>query len=368
MIRSVLLVLALAGCDVLWNIDRVPDNGDGGLGGEGMQQPVCTMVGNYGAGVRGGMFTHCVPRDAVDVTLDHDFSTSSNPMCRYFTTSLAHGVTVCVIEGKTITVSGSVTVSGQAALVLAAADTMTIAGKLDLSLVTAAGSTPPFCSLVLGSGENGVSGTVGGGGGGASFKRIGGSGGLGASATKARPGMKQDFPDDIRGGCPGGDGGDGTGTGGTGGGGGGAVYLIAKTAIHLTQAGVINASGRPGHAGGNTSGGGGGGAGGFIGIDSNVFTYEAIGAAVFANGAGGGGGGNGSTAGGPPLSPSVPAAGGTPNGGTGAANDSQGGDGVNGMTNGGGGGGGGEGHIVIFTPTPIPADRAHLSPDPTDDI
>jgi hypothetical protein len=362
------LILALSGCDALWNIDKIPETGDGGLGGEGMVDSACTMVGKYGGGLRGGMFTHCVLREAGDVVLDHDFSTNSNTQCRYFTTGLSPGVTVCVIEGKTITVTGSVAVSGQASLVLAAADTLTIAGKLDLSQVTAAGSTPSFCGPLLGSGDNGLGGTVGGGGGGGSFKRIGGAGGMGTGA-KAKPGMKLDFPDDIRGGCPGGDGGNGSmGTGGLGGGGGGAVYLIAKTAIHITQNGSINASGRPGTAGGNKSGGGAGGAGGFIGIDSKVFTYDPAGAWVFANGAGGGGGGAGSTAGGPPLSPPVSAIGGTPNGGPGAANDSQGVDGGTDSTNGGGGGGGGEGHLVIFTPDLTPADRAHLSPDPTLDL
>ncbi|MEO8554702.1 MAG: hypothetical protein ABI678_32215, partial [Kofleriaceae bacterium] len=82
MIRSVLLVVALAGCDVLWNIDKVPDTVlRDALSGDtsGLADANCaageTPIGGYGfAGT--GLFHVCAPPSAA-VILSEDINTDA---------------------------------------------------------------------------------------------------------------------------------------------------------------------------------------------------------------------------------------------------------------------------------------------------
>jgi hypothetical protein len=253
----------------------------------------------------------------------------------------------CVIAADSITVTGTVNVTGSRALVLVAVTTITVSGTLDVSshrggqqgaasdASTCNGGTAP-----TGAHDGGAGGSFGGAGGdGAGGAGKGVAGGVLAATS-------------LHGGCPGQDGGGGS--PGTHGHGGGAVYLIADGSIMVT--GTIDASGAGATGGQATqSGGGGGGAGGMIGLDSPAITAGNI----FANG---GGGGEGGTAGGnpggsgqDPMQALQAAAGGSGSssggdGGAGAAAaalaGAVGAPGTGGAGN--GGGGGGAGVIKIF--------------------
>jgi hypothetical protein len=226
---------------------------------------------------------------------------------------------LCVVAGKTITVTGAFVATGSRALVMIAADTLIVqaGGSIDASSRTsngprkgAAANTGTCSSLNRGGSDSGG----GGGGAGGSFGTVGGNGGSGDGNDNGSPkngaspgaavGMAQATPTILRGGCPGSAGGDGSANvnnaGGPAGDGGGAVYLIAVNTI--TVAGDVFASGGGGGARaggtGQEEGGGGGGAGGMIGLDARTINVTGH---VVANGGGGGGGGTtdrGGTAGG----------------------------------------------------------------------
>jgi hypothetical protein len=268
----------------------------------------------------------------------------------------------CVIAGASISVPGTVHVTGTKPLVLVATGTIDIPGALDSSSKRATGQVGAAslsCSSVVM-----VPGASSGGAGG-SFGTKGGNGGGGAGAATGGTAGDAVSPTTLRGGCRGQDG-NGTNKG-AGGGGGGALYLISNTSI--TVGGSINASGAGGSAGTtNASGGGGGGAGGFIGLDAPTVSSAGT---IIANG-GGGGEGSGSVTPGNPggdVTGLGPAAGGS-------AGSATGGDGGNGATgtldptaggssnNGGGGGGGGVGIVRLDRAASI-GGGGTVSPAPT---
>ena len=370
MVRGLLLVIALGGCDIVFHIDAIPagdarnsgDPIDGQLDGP---PPVCTLVGHHGA-ANAGFIQYCVHTDKQPLDLKGPFDTTANPMCDYVTTNGADANPVCVVSARTISVTTKLVVTGDKPLVLAALDTITITAMIDL---TGGGGANPGSCTTAGIGGTGASTSTGGGGGGGGggWATLGGKGGVGKPGTQASGGAAVGLPVDIRGGCPGGPGGSGpTGTPGQGGHGGGAIYLAAHTAIHVSTTGAIDASGTGG-AGGNAmdGGGGGGGAGGLIAFDSPVVTFDfdqAPGAKLWANG-GGGGGGGGAVGSNGHLStdPTLAGMGGSPNGGNGAVGTNNGNPGIANTVSGGGGGGGGQGFIVMFTTSPLVLD-SNISP------
>jgi hypothetical protein len=299
------------------------------------------------------------------------------------------GPELCVVAGTTVTVAGTLTVTGSRALVLIGATTLGVPGTLDVSSTLntnprrGAGANTGACQNA--SAADSDSGGAGGGGGG-SFATKGGNGGTGdlndsgnprGTARGGNAGNALPAPTFLRGGCRGGDGGaaDNQHNHGRGGDSGGAVYLIAATSISIT--GDVFASG----AGGNTDpdatgaeeGGGGGGTGGMIGIDAPVI---AISGRVAANGGAGGGGGALNAGGahggdGSTINWNARASKGTRamdpagDGGDGAPGTAVGQiDNLNGTSSDGGGGGGGGGLGVIWIDGTV-TDGSKVSPAPT---
>ncbi|HET9989562.1 MAG TPA: hypothetical protein VFQ65_13615 [Kofleriaceae bacterium] len=369
--RVLLPVFALSGCDVVFHIDAIQEGSGGGIPDAPIPTDgvaACSLVGKYGAG-SAGLMRYCVHTDSTPLELGGAFDTTANQMCDYSASAGADMNPVCVVSARTIAVTTGLVVTGDKPLVLAALDTITIAAAVDLT--GGPGEDPSACTLA-GAGDGGASNSSGsagggGGGGGGGWQTKGGKGGLGKVGTAALGGGTTPTVVDIRGGCRGGTGGAGsTGFGGNGGTGGGAIYLTARTAIHISSAGSINASGRGGQGGAVSDGGaGGGGSGGLIAFDSPTVTFDTIdapGAMVFANGGGGGAGGN-AVGGAISMTAGIGATGGIPNGGTGAMANGPGGIGGAGSTNGGGGGGGGQGFIVVFSPmNQVVSDPSHISP------
>jgi hypothetical protein len=209
---------------------------------------------------------------------------------------------LCVIAARTITVQGTVTVTGKRALVLIGADTVTVAASATLDASSARspqhggpGADPGACTK-SGNGDNSDNGSGGGAGGSLATKGGNGgpgnlNGGPGNSAKGGTAGAAQPAPAVLLGGCPGGKGGDGqNNNGGAGGSGGGALYLIAGSSITIT--GDVFASGAGGDGTPNNNGfqqgGGGGGSGGMIGLEAPMIKIDGR---IAANGAAGGGGG-----------------------------------------------------------------------------
>ncbi|TMQ05405.1 MAG: hypothetical protein E6J90_41855 [Deltaproteobacteria bacterium] len=302
------------------------------------------------------------------------------------------GPELCVIAATSITVGGTLTVTGTRPLVLIGADSVSVLGTLDLSSTTSttprrtgAGGNPgqPLCvNPAAPENDNGGAG----GGAGASLGTKGGDGGTGDlnnSGTpangSARGGVASaalGAPALLRGGCRGGNGGDADAQhrGGAGGDGGGAVYLIAGNTI--TVSGDVFASGAGGdttpNTGGAEQGGGGGGTGGMIGLDAPTVSVSGH---VVANGGGGGGGGalNGGTAGGDGTTASwnTRAASGSPGtGGTGSVAAGAPGTAIKlvDMLKGGdadaGGGGGGGGLGIIWIDGKLDSAVMMISPAP----
>jgi hypothetical protein len=346
-VRAVLVTTALLsapGCNQILGIGNLH------LGDVAVDAPGQTCYGQTG-----GLFRYCpdaVPTEPL--TLSGQIDTGTDSRCDVI--PQAGGPDLCVLAGGTVGVADT-TVAGMRALVIVAADTLTVDGTLDLSSeggpggrVGAAAST---CRANNGtSNQNGA-----GGGGGGSFTISGGTGssegggGGGGTANTVAP-----APTVIRGGCAGGNGGDGNQiTGAVGANSGGAVYLIGGAKISIT--GAVFASGA-GADGGMPpkAGGGGGGSGGLIGLDAPAIDVGA--GTLAANGGGGGEGGSQNNSGdhgddGTTTSYDQRANGGTGNAGTngghgGALPDATGESAMTGNQTGGGGGGGAAGVIWVI--------------------
>jgi hypothetical protein len=397
-VKSVGLAAMLAACNfqassaVITPADGSSTPGPGSDAGSGVDTPgpppidalVC-----FGRGVVRVCFD-AAPTQAVTLPgSQNPLDTSVDTSCTVIVTQ-SGGPELCVIAGKTVTVSGSFAAIGARPLVLLGTDAVNVTNALDVSSTRGgrhgAGANAAACPAAT-TGKNDSGG--GGGGAGGSFGTVGGSGGLGdrnnnlpptGTAAGGTPGAAQATPPVLRGGCKGTSGGDGADTdaghiGGAGGDGGGAVYLIAGATI--TISGSVFASGAggsvaPGSAG-FEQGGGGGGSGGMIVLDAPTIQVPGR---IAANG-GAGAGGGASNGGAPGDDGSTAMWDKRAQGGGGARNagpNNDGGDGAPGSTfnaatsmdggigdAAGGGGGGGLGLVLtwgnvtgtMISPTPI---------------
>lgn len=382
-------------------VDASPpgDTGGGGGsdGGSGSGSAACTGSpdGHYGSGqmLQVTLSSPVMTQLALTSDVDTDLASCLSGV----TLTPSPSTPVCVLAAQTITITGTVRVTGSKPLVLVADQALTIASGAALDLVgnrvvdatttgQAAGAGTGVCAT-----QDSDNGDPAGGGPGGSFATKGGDGGSPGPDAAGSIGAA------FQGGCNGGDGGDNStsnATGGKGGGGGGAIYLFAGCSIEID--GTVNASGAGGSGGGQGTpgsgppqnnppergaGGGGGGAGGFIGIDAPSVTVHGT---LLANGGGGGEAGDPDHAGAmgqtPPSSPipTSPA--------TGGSSQSAGGDGGNGwglngsgqgvsatigrtvrnlmgqIVESGGGGGGGAGAIYIDAKTTPDTSAATISP------
>ena len=317
-----------------------------------------------------GTYQVCVQKPAATVALTGAFDTDTSNKCTNPFSGWAGGQPMsCFVVGTTITVTGTLTVTGSRPLVLVASNSITVNGTLDASSHIAGATSGPGSPFGTCAGSNGSNNSNGGGGGaGGSFMTAGGDGSDGTGGARGTAGPAVAAPTVLRAGCDGHIGGTGTGGGtsknpGPAGNGGGVVYLVAVNSITLASGSVIDASGAGGSAPGanNSAGGSGGGSGGMIKLDAPTIT--ATGAIVMANGGGGGTGStsntNGNNGNDPSTgAPTTPAAGGLASGQAGA-----GGDGFAGATGatagsptsgsnrnpGGSGGGGGGGYVESST-------------------
>jgi hypothetical protein len=292
-------------------------------------------------------------------TVDHDqfLATSRDPDLRIIVAA-----SVQLAGGSTLRVTGTLPFA------IAAWQTITIAGVID---VGARGPMGGPSSRTCAGITEGQTDTGGGGGGGAGgFGGAGAAGGMGdlngpGSSAGGTGGPALTLPTSIVGGCAGAKGGDGDDLGGVGGAGGGAIAIAAAGSIDVS--GTVRAGGGGGNGGvgtgGGDSGGGGGGAGGMIVLESPSIDLD--GATLAANGGGGGEGsesGNPGAAGQNGLDATTRAAGGTggtsigADGGTGGAlDDVDGSSPTEHLNAGGGGGGGGAGFIIVRAATKVGA-------------
>ncbi|HEY0483664.1 MAG TPA: hypothetical protein VGD37_39365 [Kofleriaceae bacterium] len=342
-----------------------------------------------------GLVTVCLDKAPTDAVLLGNSIDTTGSSCMQVVSQASGGPELCVIAGKSVTVSATVVATGSRALVLIGADLVHVVGTLDASSKHPVGgpgsgrkgaAAGTGTCAAAGAGKNDAGG--GGGGAGGSLGTTGGAGGDGdgnntgqpvGKSTGGSPGAAQTPPAVLRGGCSGGAGGDGANTdashtGGAGGEGGGAIYLIAGQMIVVD--GDIFASGAGGSATsgpqGAEQGGGGGGSGGMIGLDAP--TIQVSGRIAANGGAGGGGGadrgggdgGDGSTALWNTRAP--PGQGDTNpqgNGGNGAAGTAIGMAGQLDVADAAGGGGGGGGGLGIVWIDGMLSAGAMISPAPT---
>ena len=165
MVRGLLLVIALSGCDIVFRIDAIP-TGDARTSGDPDAQldgppPVCTLVGHHGA-ANAGFIQYCVHTDKQPLDLKGPFDTTANAMCDYVRSNGADANSVCVVSAKTISVTTKLVVTGDKPLVLAALDTITVTALIDL---TGGGGADPDACMTSGTGGTGASRASGGGGG-----------------------------------------------------------------------------------------------------------------------------------------------------------------------------------------------------------
>ncbi|HEU0035945.1 MAG TPA: hypothetical protein VFQ53_35280 [Kofleriaceae bacterium] len=303
-----------------------------------------------------------------------------------------NGEPIAIWVVGSLAITGSVTATGDASVVLASATALTIGadGVLDLGArglvpgpggqlggtFRTAGAGCGGGGAPTGTGTSGDTGSTNGGAGGGGFGTNGGAGGSGVGGPGAA-GNASACADLLVTTLVGGSGGGGGDTSGTvpgpfGGGGGGALQLTAMG--ELTIQGRITVGGGGGRtAEGNSRDGAGGGSGGTVFLEAPVLTLGPS-AGVFANGGGGGSAsaGAGSACSGPLAEdgkPSLVAAAGSRCasgfGGNGAAGDAPASAGQS--ANAAGGGGGGLGQIVTRT---LPGHEptiatSNLSPAPT---
>ena len=299
-------------------------------------------------------------------------------------------VRVISVSSFTVELGGSLRVTGSLPLVIAAWDSITITGRIDVNSqrggATAAGANPMECMASTPGGAAPDAGSGGGGAGG--FQGIGGDGGSAGFPMVAMGGMggaaatMSTLAASVRGGCPGAP----SGAAGPGavapatpassaapGAGGGALQLTAQRSIAI--AGRLLAGGAGGSGGplASSAGGGGGGSGGYLGLEAPAISVTG---ALAANGGGGGGGagtdrpgGDGADANAGATAARGGAGGGamggcTGDGGSGTLAATVNGGDANNMARvcGGGGGGGAAGVIAVRSPAYVAAPTANISP------
>lgn len=206
---------------------------------------------------------------------------------------------------KSMTLSGTTTVTGTRGLMIVSDGAIEISATLDVSAnlqVNGPGGGPGSCD-----GQDAMAASFPGGGGGAGNGDVGATGGT--SNNEANPGggagaLHADVDlEPLVGGCEGGVSVlNGNACTSGFGGGGGAVQLVSRTEVRLVTAGVIDASGGGGRSaragvGGCIStsirGGGGGGAGGSVLIEAPQVRLEGGAVVISTKGGGGSAGGVG---------------------------------------------------------------------------
>jgi len=281
---------------------------------------------------------------------------------------------VFVVQSAAVPASTTWVAHGANGFVLFAADTIDVAGTIDVGAVAdasgphatrgGAGSTRAPCegqngpykfSLPAGAGAGGGGGATSGGNGADTAPDMAGSTSGGPGGTSCA----QPSTTPLRGGNGGGAGGTENFMvlGGAGGGGGGAIALVAMTSITID--GAVAAPGAGGATIANGSGGGGGGGGGAVFLESLDVTVRG---ALTANGGGGGPASNASPmpASGQRghLADAMPAAGGTNAGAGGAGTTAP----TSGQTATAGGGGGGAVGTIEIRSVRSSVSAATLSP------
>jgi hypothetical protein len=259
-----------------------------------------------------------------------------------------------VFRFKSLSIAGTLKVSGSAPLALVVDGDVAITGTLDVSADgTTSGpgirSTATTCDGGNGTGANNSSTSPGGGGAGRyqnAFKGgdaegiAGGTGGAVLSDADIVP---------LQGGCKGGKAiavENNIAYAAQGGGGGGSVQIVSRTQISITGSGKIDASGGGGQTGIAATGwigGGGGGSGGGVLLEAPQVVLDGANVVISTKGGGGAGGGGGAVAGSDGGTASGAASGGTaPSAGAGGAGGTETlapGSGANHNSSGGGGGG-----------------------------
>lgn len=320
-------------------------------------------------------FRACVdPKPTVAKTFSGALTIDTEGECTLVQTQ-AGPPAVCVLAYEDITIEAGTELRavGRRPLVLAAINSIVIAGGVDVAShgaeAGAGANTGGDCDAIAGAQSANTNAGGGGGAGGAHAQR-GGEGGLGAGSTAGGAPTDGLGVARIRGGCRGSRGGkSAAGAGGDAGFGGGAIYFVANGTIHVADSALITASGGGGGAPGTRGGGGGGGAGGFIGLQAPTCT---LGAAVRMLAIGGGGASGGGSSGsgnpggeavGPMATKLVTGPAGAGDGGIGELG--AGGPGGPGTNGGGGGGGGGSGGVIGFDCENAPGTRPTIAPAPT---
>jgi hypothetical protein len=369
------LLLALTGCNKIFNISDPVDDVDGG----GVDDVSATTDARRCFGTELEVCLDPLPTDPI-ADLSGTLDTETSPSC------LASVAAACVVAATDVTVPSGKTlqVTGSRPLVVIATGTLTIAGTLDASSHAVPVKAGPGA---LGATCNAFAATPSarGGGAGGSFAGLGGSGAGAITPTTGNGGEPPAVITTIefRAGCPGQNSGGPTANRfGLGGLGGGAVYVMAGTAIDVS--GSVTASGAPGTGGectdasaclggsGNAHGAGGGGSGGMIILEAPVVSVTG---AVFADGGGGGEGSSSTINGNDGKVPDGNAA--APGGGLEAGAPSNGGNGGAGShaaiaaanaepgdDPGAGGGGGGGAGVIRLHGAPSIAGGGSVSPAP----
>lgn len=267
-----------------------------------------------------------------------------------------------VFRFNTLSIDGTLKVSGSAPVALVAYGDVTITGLVDVSAdgstsgpgIRASATTCDGRSVATTTGNSSLAG--GGGAGRYQNGANGGTGGTGAGGAGGSPLFDEDLVP-LEGGCRGGhaDYADNNILYGraSGGGGGGAIQIVSRGQISFSGAGKIDASGGGGQSSddginGTAIGGGGGGSGGAILLEAPQILLDGAGVVVSTKGGGGAAAGTGLTA--HHGSDGGVAAGAAP-GGTNTSNSNGGAGGteslspVNGVSNSSGDGGGGGGSV-----------------------
>jgi len=260
---------------------------------------------------------------------------------------------------KSLSIDGTLKVSGSDPLAIVVDGAVTITGLLDVS---ADGSTPgpgirSTATACDGKTVDSSSTSLAGGGGGGRYQ-AGGKGGDGGSGAGGAGGSTLNDADlvSLQGGCRGGSSNNSSGGilygSAGGGGGGGSVQIVSRTQIVLSGSGKIDASGGGGRSAtevnfGNGLGGGGGGSGGAVLLEAPQILLDGSGVVISAKGGGGAAAGTGAAGhhGSDGGTASGAAAGGTngtsPAGGSGGTETLAPTAGANSTTSGDGAGGGG---------------------------
>jgi len=287
-------------------------------------------------------------------------------------TALENGIRV--FSFKTLSIGGTVKVTGNPPLALIVDGDVTISGTLDISADGYTNGPGIRSSATNCDGSPGATGSTsspgGGGGGRSSNGGAGGAGTIGAGGAAGASLFDADLVP-LQGGCK----------GATsliaqnniaypayGGGAGGAVQIVSRTRISITGTGKIDASGGGGHMGippTGSMGGGGGGSGGGVLLEAPQVILDGSAVVVSTKGGGGGAvGGSGGLSGADGGTAAGAAAGGTngtqPKGGNGGTDGLYPTAGFAGTSGGGGGGALGQARFNTTAATVSPQNGAAI--------